>query len=300
MDKELVAIIMPAYNAEKYIEMSIRSAVCQKYKAVQLVIVDDGSSDHTRDIIVEYSARYPEKIKYKFREKNGGTAAALNDAIEMAEGAYICWLSADDLYTDDMVASEISWLKENGQYDAVFSRCAYIDENNYFLSELKYHEGFKERMENMSEVISALLYGNFWHGCSVLAKAECFKGEERFNVNYKGSQDYDFWIRMAANYQIGYLDQINVFSRVHGEQGSNRINCNLDEIKVFFDLLHRENIITKMFQRMGIDYSFENVKPYIQHRIERYQGMEEEIEAVKIELQKYYDLIEGGSVHYVK
>ena len=51
---------------------------------------------------------------------------------------------------------------------------------------------------------------------------------------------------------------------------------------------------------MGIDYSFENVKPYIQHRIERYQGMEEEIEAVKIELQKYYDLIEGGSVHYVK
>lgn len=300
MSNELVSIIMPAYNAEKYIGMSIMSAISQKHEASQLIIVDDESSDRTREIIVEYADKYPEKIKYKFREKNGGTAAALNDAIDLAEGTYICWLSADDLYTDDMVVSELGWLKENSQYDAVFSRCAYIDENSHFLSELKYQENFVKQMKSMPPIISALLHGNFWHGCSVLAKAECFRCGERFNTNYKGAQDYDFWIRMAAEYQIGYLDQVNVFSRVHSEQGSKKINCNLDEIKVFFQLLQREDILIKLFQKMEINYTFENIRPYIQSRIEKYREMDEEMSAINTELQKYYDLIKNGSVHFAK
>lgn len=298
MDNELTSIIMPAYNAEKYIAMSIMSAIQQTYARIELIIVDDGSSDNTRAIISKYAGNYPDKVKFKFREENGGTAAALNDAIELATGQYICWLSADDLYTDDMVETQIRWLKNNVKYDAVFSRCAYIDEHNNFLSELTYDENFIREMKNMSAVISALLYGNFWHGCSVLAKAECFKREERFNEIYRGSQDYDFWIRMAADYNIGYIDQINVFSRVHDGQGSKRINCNLDEIKVFFSILKRENIMTKLFARMEKSYTFENLKPYILHRINKYQGMEEEMDMVKAELQKYYDLIKDGSIHF--
>lgn len=298
MEKELVSIIMPAYNAEKYLAMSIMSVMKQTYDQIELVVVDDGSIDNTRNVILKHASQYSDKVKYMFREKNGGTAAALNDAIELATGEYICWLSADDLYADDMVDSETSWLKENSKYDAVFSRCAYIDENNNFLSELKYSEDFVSQMDSMKVIVSSLLYGNFWHGCSVLTKAECFKREDRFNVVYKASQDYDFWLRMAADYNIGYLDQVNVFLRIHSEQGSKKMNCNLDEIRVFFDLLRKEEIITKLFDKMGVDYTFENIKPYIYHRIGKYQGMEEEIEAVKEELQKYYDSMKNGLIHY--
>lgn len=298
MKKDLVSIIMPAYNAEKYIAMSIMSAIQQTHERIELIIIDDESNDNTRNVILRYVNKYPDKIKCMFREKNGGTAAALNDAIELAKGNYICWLSADDLYTEDMVESELKWLEENSEYDAVFSRCAYIDENNSFMSELKYQEDFESQMGNMSAIVSALLYGNFWHGCSVLAKAECFKREDRFDVAYKGSQDYDFWLRMAANYKIGYLNQVNVFSRIHSEQGSKKINCNLDEIRVFFNLLQRENIITKLFDKMKISYTFENIRPYIQYRIDKYQGMDEEMDVVKVGLQKYYDSIKNGLIHY--
>lgn len=296
--KELVSIIMPAYNAEKYIAMSIMSAIQQTHERIELIIVDDESKDNTRNIILGYANKYPDNIKFMFREKNGGTAAALNDAIELATGEYICWLSADDLYTEGMVESEIKWLKENGEYDAVFSRCVYIDESNNLLRELKYSEDFVAQINSASGVASSLLFGNFWHGCSVLAKAECFKREDRFNVDYKGAQDYDFWLRMAADYNIGYLDQVNVFSRRHSEQESKKINCNLDEIRVFFDLLQKEEIIMKLFNKIEIDYTFENIKPYIYHRIGKYQGLEEETRVVKEELQKYYDSMKNGLIHY--
>lgn len=298
MNNELVSVIMPAYNAEKYISMSIASVLEQTYKNVELVIVDDGSTDHTVEKVSACVNNWPDIIKLSIRKENGGTAAALNDAIELASGEYICWLSADDLYCSDMVESEVGFLKENRNYDAVFSKCAYIDENSEFLRELRYNSLLEEGMKNMSVVVSTLMHGNFWHGCSVLAKAECFKREERFNLNYRASQDYDFWLRMAADFEIGYLSKINVLSREHGEQGSRKINCNLDEIRVFFNILYREDVIIKLFNKMGKKYSFENVKPYIQSRIERYRGMEEEMNIIQEELKRYSNLIQKGYIHF--
>lgn len=298
MNNELVSVIMPAYNAEKYISMSIASVLEQTYKNVELVIVDDGSTDGTVGKISAFINNGSDIIKLSVRNKNGGTAAALNDAIELANGKYICWLSADDLYCSDMVESEVDFLKENSNYDAVFSKCAYIDENSQFLRELGYNSVLEEGMKNMAVVVSTLMHGNFWHGCSVLAKAECFKREERFDLSYKASQDYDFWLRMAADFEIGYLSKINVLSREHSEQGSRKINCNLDEIRVFFNILYREDIITKLLNKMGKRYSFENIKPYIQSRIERYQGMEEEMKIMQDELKRYSNLIAKGYIHY--
>lgn len=127
MEKELVSVIMPAYNAEKYIYMSIESVMQQTYRNVELIIVDDGSQDSTLEIMRACVEKWPDKIRIFVREQNGGTAAALNDAIEMAQGSYICWLSADDLYNVDMIRSEVAYLQENGQCDAVFSKCAFID-----------------------------------------------------------------------------------------------------------------------------------------------------------------------------
>ena len=142
MKKELVSVIMPAYNAEKYIGMSIESVMKQTYEEVELIVVDDASTDNTLEVIRRYASVWNDRIRFAVRQQNGGTAAALNDAIELAEGSYICWLSADDLYCEDMVESEVGYLKQNTNFDAVFSRCAYIDENNRFLLEGNYPDEF--------------------------------------------------------------------------------------------------------------------------------------------------------------
>ena len=298
MNKELVSVIMPAYNAEKFIGMAIESVMKQTYAKTELVIVDDASTDSTLVIMQQYADKWHDKIRISSREQNGGTAAALNDAIELAEGNYICWLSADDLYCENMVESEVDYLRQNKECDAVFSRCAYIDENSQFLSELSYTVYDEFFAMGMAGIIALLLRGNFWHGCTVLAKAECFKRRDRFNVNYRGAQDYDFWLRMAADYNIGYLDQVNVLSRMHSGQGSKRINCYLDEIYVFFDLLCREDIMIKLYQKMGAEYSYENIVPYIEYRIEKFAEREEELNAISQRLHKYMDMIEKGQLHF--
>lgn len=297
-NKELVSVIMPAYNAEKYIGMSIESVMKQTYGNVELVIVDDASTDSTLDIMRQYADKWNGKIRISAREQNGGTAAALNDAIELAQGEYICWLSADDLYCEDMVESEVGYLKQNENYDAVFSRCAYIDENGRFVSELQYSWCEELITAGAGAITALLLCGNFWHGCTVLARAECFKREERFNVAYKGAQDYDFWLRMAADYNIGYLDKVNVFSRNHSEQGSRKINCEVDAIDVFFNLLCREEIMMKLFRRIGAVYSYAHIVPYIEQWIRKFQGMEEEMNAISRGLSKYMGMMENGQIHF--
>ena len=298
MNKELVSVIMPAYNAEKYIGMAIESVMKQTYRNAELVVVDDGSMDNTPEIIRRYANVWHDKIRLAVRKQNGGTAAALNDAIELAEGKYICWLSADDLYCENMVETEVSYLKQNKECDAVFSRCAYIDENNRFLWELRYDDYEEFFSMGMPGIIALLLRANLWHGCSLLSKAECFKLGERFNVAYKGSQDYDFWLRMAADYNIGYLDRVNVLSRSHSGQGSRKINCELDEIHVFFNLLYREDVMMKLYQKMNVEYCWENIIPYIEYRVGKYKGREEEMNAVSQSLQKYMNMIETGQIHF--
>lgn len=298
MNKELVSVIMPAYNAEKYIGMAIESVMKQTYRNIELVVVDDGSMDNTPEIIRRYANVWHDKIRLAVRKQNGGTAAALNDAIELAEGKYICWLSADDLYCENMVETEVSYLKQNKECDAVFSRCAYIDENNRFLWELRYDDYEEFFSMGMPGIIALLLRANLWHGCSLLSKAECFKLGERFNVAYKGSQDYDFWLRMAADYNIGYLDRVNVLSRSHSGQGSRKINCELDEIHVFFNLLYREDVMMKLYQKMNVEYCWENIIPYIEYRVGKYKGREEEMNAVSQSLQKYMNMIETGQIHF--
>ena len=296
--EELVSVIMPAYNAEKYIYMSIASVMQQTYRNVELVIVDDGSTDTTLEIMKECVRRWPDKIRIFSRAQNGGTAAALNDAIEMAEGKYICWLSADDLYCEDMVESEVSYLKQNKGCDAVFSKCAFIDGDSQLLGSQQFVVDEVNFSYGMPRIVHLLLLLNFWHGCTLLAKAECFKREDRFNVNFRASQDYDFWLRMAADYNIGYLNQITVMSRRHSGQGSRVLNCRLDEIIVFFSILYREDIMIKLFRKMEKPYTYENIKPYIAYRMEKYEGLEEEMNAIARGVKGYLDRMEKGALHF--
>ncbi len=298
MDEDIVTVIMPAYNAEKYIQMSIESVMLQTYPNVELVIVDDASTDSTPDIMRKCANIWHDRIRLFHREHNGGTAAALNDAIELASGRYICWLSADDLYCKDMVVSEINYLQQNPQYDAVFSRCALMNAAGQVYSTLSYDETEEFLEIGMPGVIILLLRQNFWHGCSLLAKAKCFKREDKFNVNFKAAQDYDFWLRMAADYDIGYLDKVNVLSRVHDEQGSKKMNCLADEIRVFFNTLRHEEVIMKLYKKMGIEYSYQNIKPFIENRVTRYTGRVEELNVLSTELKKYMDMIANGKIHF--
>ena len=105
-----ISIIIPVYNAEKYLEECIRSAIEQSYRDIEVIAVDDGSTDNSLEILEKYSS----KIRI-IKKKNGGTATALNTGIEAMDGQWFKWLSADDILDNSAVQVLINETKKLGK-----------------------------------------------------------------------------------------------------------------------------------------------------------------------------------------
>lgn len=118
---DLVSIITPLYNASRYIAQMIESVQAQTYTNWELLIVDDGSTDDSLEIVVEF-AKKDTRIKWSKAEKNGGAAKARNAALERAQGRYIAYLDADDLWYPEKLERQIAFLCKQG---VSFSCCDY-------------------------------------------------------------------------------------------------------------------------------------------------------------------------------
>ncbi len=90
-----ISVIVPAYNVEKYLNKCLESLVNQSYNDIEIIVINDGSTDNSQEIIVEYAQKYPEKIKY-FEKQNGGLSDARNFGLKKASGDYICFVDSDD------------------------------------------------------------------------------------------------------------------------------------------------------------------------------------------------------------
>jgi glycosyltransferase involved in cell wall biosynthesis len=122
----LVSVIMPAYNAAEYIAEAIESVLIQNYRNFELIIVDDGSTDNTKEIVASFK---DDKIKY-FYKNNGGPSGARNLAIKKAKGQYIMPLDADDMMTPDFITRHLSEFEKHPDVDLVYSDVLLIDKNS--------------------------------------------------------------------------------------------------------------------------------------------------------------------------
>lgn len=134
---ELVSIIIAVYNGVKTIEKSVQSAQCQTYENVEIIVVDDGSTDETFSTVKRIADR---DVRVKLvHQKNSGVSAARNRGIEEANGKYICFLDADDAYTDQYVAHMVQTLETNNSELVV---CGYVEgEKEWRYSSPGLHQG---------------------------------------------------------------------------------------------------------------------------------------------------------------
>lgn len=274
----MISVIMPAYNAEQFIEESIESIVNQSYKDWELTILNDGSTDDTKHIIEKYVKNYPEKIRMIDLEKNQGTVNGLNTLIEQAKGDYICWLSADDLYTSDMLEDSLSFLLENKEYDMVFSDYETIDEFSKFVQSSTFKKGIEElKAGKIYQPYRHLLVSNCCiHGCTVLAKSRCFKEHAKFNKQYRYAHDYDVWLHLAAQYKIGYMDKVHVKGRTYSWQISKQGNNEIDAIQVLFDFIHSDNLFESLYRKANYGNREEALFEVIVGQLKEYKHKERE------------------------
>lgn len=197
----LVSVIMPAYNAERHIADSIRSVRAQTYSDWELIVVDDGSTDKTAEVVRQMAAS-DAHIKYLFQE-NGGQGKARNTAIRNSRGRLIAFLDSDDLWLPEKLELQVRAVEVTAA-DLIFTG-GYIfqgddvtDETNRFPIR---HGKFAG-----SEVLELLLEFNFIPVMSVLMKKEIFDEAGPFPEArpFQGCEDYDLWLKLAKHKAVFY------------------------------------------------------------------------------------------------
>lgn len=192
----LVSVIVPAYNCEKFIGETIASVLAQTYKNWEMIIVDDCSSDHTRDIVLN-SAKQDSRIKYYFLQHNSGAAVARNTAMEHAEGEYMAFLDSDDIWVPDKLEKQLSFMKEN---DVAFSSTSYelIDEDSKLLG--------KVRLARPLTDYKRMLYSNVLGNSTVMYSVRKLG---KFKIpDIRKRNDYVLWLAILKKekYAVGMPD----------------------------------------------------------------------------------------------
>lgn len=187
MNESLVSIIMPAFNAEKYIKEAIQSVIDQVYPYWELIIVNDGSEDNTEDIIKSFRDI---RIKY-FKQRNKGVGAARNLALRNILGAYFCFLDADDILPNRSLLSRLKVFEKNSNIRFVDGR---VDKRSENLTELK--EVFLPNYKGnpFSELVS--LNNSCFFGSSWMIKSDS-EIQYRFRTDISHSEDLLFYISIA-------------------------------------------------------------------------------------------------------
>lgn len=134
MIEDLVSIITPLYNSEKYISETIESVLKQSYNKWEMLIVDDCSTDSGLGIVKKYSEK-DSRIKYAKMDKNSGAALCRNKAIELAEGEFIAFLDSDDLWLENKLEKQIRFMKKN-DYAITFHNYEQINEESMSLNKI--------------------------------------------------------------------------------------------------------------------------------------------------------------------
>lgn len=196
-DKQpLISIIMPAYNAARFIERTIRSILAQTYKNWELIIIDDGSTDESKNKIDAF-LKADTRIKY-FYQENGKQGKARNKGIEMAQSDIIAFMDADDILIPEMLDEQYTLLN-NSHADLVFSSVHCVDED---LNDLKLPHGFPNKeISGINGAETLLKEGNPMPIITIVARkksiieAGCFKisGDLQF------AEEYSLWLRMLLN-----------------------------------------------------------------------------------------------------
>lgn len=209
----MISVVIPAYNAEKTIQQTIESVLNQTFQDFEIIVINDGSTDFTLDII---SGINDSRIKI-FSYPNSGAAVSRNRGFDVAKGEYIALLDADDLWTSDKLEAQYNALKSHPQASVAYSWIDYIDQSGKFLQSGR-HLTFN------GNVYSELLIQNFLeNGSNPLIRREAFAEVGGFDPSLLGGQDRDLYIRLSVNYHFVAVPLVQVFYRMSPDSISSQI-----------------------------------------------------------------------------
>lgn len=214
----LISVVMPAYNADKYIGYAIESILNQTYFNLELIIVEDGSTDDTDLIIRQYK---DSRIRVIKNSCNKGIAYSTNKGIEASRGKYIALMDDDDIAVEKRLEYQVDYLEHHQDIDILGGRSVQIDAFN---KEIR----FENIPRNNPDYIRAILLFNcmdFRNGTAMMRKDFIIKNKLRYEENCLGMQDFKFYIDSSKIGNISSIGNLLLKYRVHeGNETKRRID----------------------------------------------------------------------------
>ena len=248
--KELVSIITPCHNSEKFIKKTIESVLSQTYENWEMIIVDDVSSDKSYEIAKEY-ANKDKRINAIRLKQNSGPAVARNKAIEMAKGRYIAFLDSDDLWKREKLQKQINFMKEN-DYAFTYSAYELIDENDNLLDKI-FIPPKKISYKDMLKTCSI--------GCLTAMYDTKQLGKVYMPLIKKG-QDYATWLKILkmTDYAYGLQESLAIYRIRAGSVSRNKFRAINFQWKIYREV-----------EKLGIVESLYYLMNYIYYGLKKYK-----------------------------
>mgnify|MGYP003770587787 CR=1 FL=1 len=224
---DLVSIVIPAYNHGKFLREAVQSVLVQNYHPIELIVLDDGSTDETADVLSEYSEFYWET------QENMGQSKTLKKGWDIANGSVLGYLSADDVLKPGAVRIAMATLEENDKYVATYSDFDLIDVNSHYVKSIRLPSFNYEKM--LSQISCPIGPGAFFRRSAYLKAGP-------WNPAYRQMPDFDFWLRIGLFGQMIHIPKTLSKYRVHQQSQTyaittpDRADEPIDIVSSFLDL----------------------------------------------------------------
>jgi len=220
----LVSVIIPAYNHEKYITDSLQSVARQSYKNFELIVLNDGSTDNTGELIKMFIEENPFiNIRY-INKNNEGVCKTLNKGLEIAKGKYVAFLASDDMWEPQKLEIQVDFMERNDNIGLVFTDAWFLKFNER--THIKWSDYknnldryFKNGIQN-ADMYLLLLTRPIIPALTVMVRKQILDEIGGFDEKLV-YEDLDMWLRITQNYPIGYIDIPLALYRLHDKNISN-------------------------------------------------------------------------------
>ncbi|PHN07566.1 glycosyltransferase family 2 protein [Flavilitoribacter nigricans] len=200
----LLTVYITNYNYGKYIRKAIESVFQQSFQDVELLIIDDGSTDNSKEIIEQYADRPNVRVIY---QQNKGLNITNNIALQLANGRYIMRLDADDYLVADALEKMVNILEADPEIGLVFPDYYLVDKDEHVLAEVKRHDFHKD----------VSLLDQPAHGACTMIRTDFLRAIGGYDEAYSCQDGYELWIKFIAKYRVANIGEPLFFYRQHGE-----------------------------------------------------------------------------------
>lgn len=242
----LVSIILPCYNGERFLRECIDSILAQTYNSFELMVVDDGSTDNTLNILRKVDDK---RVRILRNVKNEGIVSCLNKGINAAMGKYIARIDADDYMHRERLEKQVLYLEDEKNRNV-----AVVGSHHYIINSMGKLVGLKQYpMENDEIKIKSFFQNPFSHP-SVMMRADVVK-ELKYLKKFKHTEDYDLWFRIFEKHKSANIPEFLTYYRIHDK--------NISGLNARIQAENAVDLISYELDKLGIDYTVEEIALHI-------------------------------------